>query len=481
MASPTPWNPQELYDPEAFRRAGHETVDLLADYLGDAEARGMDVLPSAGPEAALERWPPAGSPMPLDEILRRVVAESSHQHHPGYVGQQMSAPLPLTALTAFTAALLNNSTAIFQGAPVGTVLEKRVVAWMSSAVGYGDEAGGVLVSGGSLGNLTALLAARQLRLEGDVWLDGIAADGARGRPAILVSSEAHYSVGRAAGIMGLGEAATIPVSVDDDFRMTPDGLEAALAQARTRGRTPFALVGNACSTATGAVDDLGMLADFSREHGLWLHVDAAHGGSALLSPRLRPRLAGIERADSVVWDAHKMMLMPGVVTGVLFRRGEDADRVFAQSADYLLTGEGGSLDLAGRTLECTRGMLALPVYTALATVGAPRLGAYVEAMFDLAGTFADRIRERPDLELAYRPQANMVCFRVRPEAGEDAEALQLQVRRRVNASGRYFIQHTRLRGVRYLRTLVITPLTTAGDLAELLDVVEETAAELRGR
>lgn len=480
MAAETSWAPDDLYDPEAFRRAAHQTVDLLADYLTAAAARSVDVLPPSPPETVLRSWPAAGTPLTERDLVSRLVAESSHQHHPGYVGQQMSAPLPVTALTGMAAALLNNSTAIFQGAPVGTALEHHVVAWMTRMIGYGEGAGGILVSGGSLGNLTALLAARQLRLGGDPWRTGVA--GAPGRrPAVLVSAEAHYSVGRAAGIMGLGETAAVPVPVDNTFRMTRSGLVEALERARTQGLHPFALVGNACSTATGSVDDLPMLADFCGEHGLWFHVDAAHGGSALLSPRYRVRLDGIERADSVVWDAHKMMLVPGVTTGVLFRRQDDADAVFAQSADYLLTGEGAPLDLAGRTLECTRGMLALPVYAALATAGVERLGAYVEAMFDLAADFASRIDERPDLELAYRPQANMVCFRVRPASGEDADALQVEVRRRINASGRFFVQHTRLGGVRHLRTVIITPLTTPRDLNELLDLVETTARDVRAR
>jgi L-2,4-diaminobutyrate decarboxylase len=187
---------------------------------------------------------------------------------------------------------------------------------MGQQLGWPETSGGVMTSGGSVGNLTALLAARQSRAGFDAW----GAGGHGGPPlAVLCSAQVHYSISRALRIMGWGDGGAIAVPVDERYRLRAGELATAAARAAADGRRVIAVVASAGSTATGAYDPLGEIADFCDGSGLWLHVDGAHGASAALSPRLRHLVAGIERADSVVWDAHKMMMMPALVTGVLFR------------------------------------------------------------------------------------------------------------------------------------------------------------------
>jgi L-2,4-diaminobutyrate decarboxylase len=422
----------------------------------------------------LERWPgpDSGPRETLDHLLADVLAGSTHQHHPGFVGQQLSAPPPFVAPVAMVAALLNNSAAIFEGAPVAIALERQVVTWMSRQVGYGEQAAGILTSGGSLGALTALLAMRQAKMGSDVWQQGLwgAQPG-----AVLVAREAHYCNRRACAILGFGERLVLPVETDADFATDLDSLEAAYHQACARGARPLAVVANAGSTATGTYDDLEAIAELCEKHDLWFHVDAAHGGSALLSARYASLLRGIERADSIIWDAHKLMLMPSLCTAVLFRNGAHLDQAFQQQATYLLSGPTASWqEPAGRNFETTKPAMVLPLYVGLRTLGVAFFGEYIDYVYDLACAFADELQSRPNFELLVHPESNIVCFRFRAPP-EMADALQLRLREAVNRRGRFFIMRTTLRGVIWLRIVLMNPATRLADLRDLLDELTELA------
>src|SRR6185503_7757985 len=207
-------------------------------------------------------------------------------------------------------------TAVYEMGPVSAPMERHALAWMARQAGFPGGADGVLTSGGSVGNLTALLAARQAITGRDVWDEGLAGS----EPlAILVPDETHYCVKRAAQILGLGRAGIFSIPVDDRFRLRPEALPETLATAERAGRRVFAVVASAGSTSTGAFDPLEAVADFCAEHRLWFHVDGAHGASMALSAAHRHLVRGIERADSVIWDAHKMMLLPALATAVIFR------------------------------------------------------------------------------------------------------------------------------------------------------------------
>jgi L-2,4-diaminobutyrate decarboxylase len=283
--------------------------------------------------------------------------------------------------------------------------------------------------------------------------------------------------------------------------MRPDALESALARARASGRRTIAVVGSACSTATGAIDPLAYLADFAERNGLWFHVDGAHGASFVLSPRLRPRFSGIERAHSVVWDAHKMLRVPALVTAVLFRDGRHSHGAFSQDASYLFASDGRGPDAAAqlacerwfdvgqRTIECTKNMMGFVLYAALALHGEAYFASYLEQQVDLASAFADLLERTPDFELAVRPEANIVCFRYVGDGSggthrSDAvrlDELQSAVRHAIIESGAYYLVETTLRGRRYLRTTLIEPHTTLGHLEGLLEAVRSQAGRARTR
>jgi len=469
---------RDAFDPERFRREGHALVDQLADYLHAVTAREGPVLPWAEPETNLASWaasPPEQPGTSLGELMTRVLAESNHLHHPRYVGHQVTAPLPSSALVHLAAALLNNGTAVYEMGPVSAPLERRGLAWLAQQAGLPAGADGVLTSGGSVGNLTALLAARQSVTGRDAWDEGLAG----GKPlAILVPDETHYCVKRAAQILGLGKAGIFSIPVDERFRLRPEALPETFAAAERAGRQVFAVVASAGSTSTGAFDPLEPVAEFCRERGLWFHVDGAHGAAAVLSPRYAHLAAGIGRADSLVWDAHKMMLLPALLTAVLFRDARCSYEAFSQRADYLLRHQahGEWWNPAHRTLECTKRMMGLELWGALALHGTRMFSDYVTRMFDLGRTFAAMVDDADDLELAVAPDCNIVCFRHVPADFQDLDGHQERIRARLLREGSFYLVQTRLRGHVYLRVTLINPLTTESDLEALLDAIRLAAS-----
>jgi L-2,4-diaminobutyrate decarboxylase len=494
---------RNAFDPDAFQQQGERILERLSTHLSSALAGNLPaVLPWRDPEAMLERWradfdagstglpgvqrglPGSTPPDPLGALVGHVLEDATQLHHPGFVGHQVAPPLPLAVLCDMVSSFTNNGMAVYEMGQAGTAMELHVVRWMADALGLGDQAGGVLTSGGTLATLTALLAMRQARAGWDVWTQG--APGGP-PPCVLVSEQAHYCADRAVRIMGWGEGGLVRIPVDERWRMRVELLPEALARAEAAGRRVLGVVASACSTATGSFDPLEPIADFCEARGLWMHVDGAHGAALALSSRHRGVLAGIERADSVVWDAHKMLLQPALVTAVLFRDAAHSAGAFAQDASYLLgpRGESAWCDLAGRTFECTKRMMSLKLYATLLIHGPELLDAYVTRVVDLAREFSTLLRAQPDFEVAVEPEANIVCFRHIPHAlavgrGDgDVAAMraldhhQVEARMRVIQGGHFYLVQTLLNGRRWLRTTLMHPFTTVEDLERLI-------VELRG-
>jgi L-2,4-diaminobutyrate decarboxylase len=467
------------FSPGSFQSLGHRVVDLLAKHMAAAARREGPVLPPYSPAQSLERWPadfPARGGADPIALLAQVVADSNHLHHPRYVGHQVTSPLPWSALLDFAGAFLNNGSAVFEMGPVATAMERSVIRWFAGRLGFEPlVADGVLTHGGSAGNLTALLAARQKAAACDVWEEGLAPAGAL---CLITSDQTHYSVRRSAQVMGMGGRSVVSVATDARYRLRPDLLEAALREAKAKDCTVVAVVASAGSTATGAIDPLDAIAELCSEYGVWMHVDGAHGGAAVVSDRLRPSLRGIERADSVVIDAHKMLLAPALATLVVFRDGRRSFETFNQQAAYLFEGQDPTEtwhDLAQRTLECTKRMLGLQLYASLKVLGTDFFAAYVERMYDLGRAFAEEIGRRPHWEVATVPEGNIVCFRYAPPGMGDPDAFQTQVRETIVREGSFYLVKTVLRGRTYLRCTLINPRTEGSDLEALLGRVEAEA------
>ena len=467
----------QAYDPESFRAAGHRLVDDLADYLARTAAGELPVLASVAPQDLLDEIAAEFPLEPTDDVigtLMEVVRQSTRVHHPRYMGHQIAAPVPNAVLAEMTTSLLNNGMAIYEMGQLHTVMERHVVRFLASLLGFPAEADGILTGGGSLGNLTALLAARQAKAGHDIWTEG------QSEPlAVLVSDQAHYSVARSVQIMGWGAGGAVPVPTDANFRMRADRLTQCLRQARGEGRSVLAVVASSCSTATGSFDPLPEIAEFCAEEGLWLHVDGAHGASLALSNRHRDRLAGVERADSVVWDLHKMMGLPALNTAVLFRDGDRSYEAFAQDASYLFDRQ--ELDrtwfnTGERVMECTKRGMSVTAYCMLRGLGTKFFTENVDRLVDRTRELAALLNRAEDFEIATEPQANILCFRHRPPGLEALDAHQTRVRRSILQRGTFYIVQTRLRGAVWLRVTVMSPSTTARDLEDLVAEVRTCGA-----
>ncbi|MGH7622520.1 MAG: pyridoxal phosphate-dependent decarboxylase family protein, partial [Gemmatimonadaceae bacterium] len=403
----------DLIEADADVAVGGAFTALAAEYLAQTRDRSGRVSTAHTPQSLAERF---DEPLPhtghsidsiIDRLRTEVIPDSNHLYHPRYVGHQVSAPLPAAIWTEALTAALNQSVAVFEMSPVGTVLEHRVIRWMCELAGYGPSSGGTMTTGGTEAIFTALLAARGASMP-DAWADGVGAS-----PPVLVCGEhAHYAVTRAAGELGLGMRSVLAVPSRDN-KMSVGALRQTLESARRDGRRVMAVVATAGSTATGSFDDLDAIASICDEFGVWLHVDAAHGGSALLSSAHRHRVRGIERARSIAWDPHKMMLLPMQAGMLLVRDERDLEAAFSQRAPYLFQGQEGERgwDQGTRNFMCSRRADVFKLWVAIQRHGVDGLGALYDHFCALAHGMWEEIGRHPDFEAMHEPEGNILCFR----------------------------------------------------------------------
>lgn len=469
---------QEAYSSEHFRQEAHRLVDQLADYLAAAQNQECEtVIPYRTPEDNLRFWQENFENGVGDaaDFFGEVIKKSTHLHHPRYMGHQVSPPLPMAAMAGMLTGLLNNGMAVYEMGLVSNPLERILSEVLTSKIGFGREASGLLTSGGTLANLTALLTARATQT--DVWENGHDES-----LAVLVSEEAHYCIDRAARTMGMGSGGIVKIPTNEHFQMRTELLEDYYQKTVQSGRKVIAVVGSACSTSTGAYDDLVAIADFCKKHQLWFHVDGAHGGAVVFSERYKGLVNGIERADSVVIDWHKMLMTPALATALLFRRNEDSFQTFHQKAQYLWANQASHewYNSGKRTFECTKLMMSVKIYSILKMYGEEIFTENVEVLHGLAATFATMITERKGFELALIPESNIVCFRYVGEGrtGGEVQTLNAKIRQQLLEEGKFYIVQTTLREKLYLRVSLMNPLTKESDLLALLDDIEQMAKKL---
>ena len=461
---------------EAFAR-------IAAGHYASTRADDARVSTALGPDELAARFdeplPATGHPLEsvLESLRRDVLPDSNHLTNPRAMGHQVSAPLPAAVWTEPVVAALNQSVAVWEMSPVGTVLEARVLRWMCDLAGLGPAAGGSFTSGGTEATFTALLAARAAALP-NAWKEGFGPT----PPVVVHGEHAHYAVTRAVGAMGLGtdNAVSVPAR---DYRMDVAALAAELDRLAARGRAVMAVVATAGSTATGSFDDLESIGKLCEERGLWLHVDGAHGASALFSAEHRGRLRGLERARSIAWDPHKMMLMPLAAGMLLVRNERDLAAAFSQRAPYLFHARDASRawDQGPRSFQCSRRMDVLKVWVSLQRYGAEGLGAIYDHLCATARELHDLIARRSDFEALHEPESNILCFRFTGDGsitGDLLDALNVRLREEFNRSGEGWITTTLLGGRRVLRVTVMNPRTRTRDVEAVLDGLARTGTRL---
>lgn len=473
------------YDPQAFAQAGHDVVDEIARFLQRSQRSEAAVLNWREPldnirdAAALIDENAAAD---IRSLVRTIFSRGQTMHDPRYIGHQVPPPVPVSAMFEAVSSISNQGMTIYEMGPWSSAVERVMIARLGETLGLAPGFGGVLTSGGSLANLTALLTARNVALSG-VWKQGVeAAQGA----VIIAHGESHYCVERAAGILGIGTENCLKAAHDERGKMDAHQLADQLAHLKQAGRTVIAVVASACSTRTGAYDPLRAIAAVCRRYGVWFHVDAAHGGGAAFSETYTHYLDGIDEADSIVWDAHKMMFMPALSTYLFYRRSTDQYHAVSQQASYLFDENAQRADAFNTglgTIECTKRAAAFSLWATWAIHGKRLFADLIDTTYGVARQFAARIDAHPDCDLLHPPESNILVFRYMPHALRHAEpdrigAFQNALRKRIIESGEFYIVPAMDRGVGALRLVVMNPLTTEAHFDRLLEALSAASSAL---
>jgi glutamate/tyrosine decarboxylase-like PLP-dependent enzyme len=467
---------------EEVREMGRAALDLVASYY-ESLAAGRPVLrPSTSAQirgVVDEPLPEQGTPFPdaLRTFHDLAVEYSRHSAHSRFFGYVSSPGTPVSAIGSLVASALNINVTGWRSAPVGTEIERLSVRWLKEMIGYPGSAGGLLVSGGSMANFAALAAARSSKAP-DVVRQGMATAGPSLR--VYVSEEGHFSVRKAAGMLGIGTANVRAVRTNSRQQMDLEDLAGKVRDDRAAGDVPFCVVASAGTVASGAVDPIAALARFAREEDLWLHVDGAYGGFAVLAPSARPLFEGIEEADSVTLDPHKWLYLPVGCGCVLYRDPAAARAAFREDAEYtrvLGLEQDEAFVFWDYGPELSRRFRALDLWLLIKTAGARALGEAIQENIACAKYFEQLIRATSDFEMLAPVELSIFCFRYCPKGSTgDLDALNEQVMLALQRAGSSYLSNARIGGKFALRGCVLNYRTTRRDMEILLEDVRAAAS-----
>ncbi len=484
----------------ALAELSSQVTQLVADYY--SQIRSLPVFPETHGGKTNETL---GTSLPieaepLDQLLddcRAILDGCRHNGHPRFFGYVAS---PSTAPGAFAdliASAVNANVTSWRSGPAATEIERTVVGWLAEMVGYAGQhqkPHGLLTSGGSMANLTALLIAHRSKSDPGVVQAGLW----NSRPmTIYASSEIHMSIPKAADLLGLGRANVRLVECDDSFRMRVSHLRERIAADLKEGLKPFCIVASAGTVNTGAVDPLSEIADVANEFGLWFHVDGAYGALAALDQSKRPLFAGLDRADSVSLDPHKWLYVPLDSGCLLFRDEIRARAAFSfDNADYIKVHEQNEVEAFAfwnYGPELSRRFRALKIWLTLRYFGVRRIADAISEDNALAAYLGQRVNEADDFELLAAPELSICCFRYLPpstgassNSQDEGEAsfnaklddLNNEIMLKVQRGGRAYLSSATIRGKFALRACITNFRTTRADIDQTLEIIRDAAREL---
>ena len=441
---------------------------------------------------------------PLGELLddcRTIIDNSRHNGHPRFFGYVASPATPPGAFADLIASTLNSNVTSWRSGPAATEIEQTVVAWLASLIGYGSDnhkAHGLLTSGGSMANLTALLIAHRAKSNTDVAQAGLW--NVSTPMTLYASHQIHMSILKAADILGLGRAQVQLVACDDRFRMNVASLRESIARDMEAGMKPFCVVASAGTVNTGAVDPLDEIAAVAKEFGLWFHIDGAYGALAALDETKRPLFRGLDLADSISLDPHKWLYVPIDSGCLLFRDEARAHAAFSfDGADYIKVHEQDAQEAFAfwnYGPELSRRFRALKIWLTLRYYGVRRIAAAISEDNALAAYLGEEIEAATDFELLAAPELSICCFRYVPPsfrsrlqtAGEDNAAINAEldqlntnIMNIVQRGGRAYLSSATIRGKFALRACITNFRTTRADIDQTLEIIREAARQLEQR
>ena len=494
---PTPAAPLEPSSAE-LRIWGEAMLDVMVRYHDGL--RNRPVAPdttSREIRAAFDRALPergVGFAATLREY-EQLLPFARHNGHPRMFGYVQSPGVAVASLADLLASMLNANITAWRSAPGPVEIERLTVEWIRQMVGAPEAGDGVLVSGGSMANLSALATARRMKAPID-----LSREGAHALPRAMrlyVSPETHHSVAKAATILEIGRDHVREVPVDDALRMRVEALEAMIEEDRISGHQPFCVVGTAGTVGTGAIDPLDALAEVSERHGLWFHVDASYGGFAALAPAARAKLSAFARADSIALDPHKWMYLPVDSGCVLYRDPAAALATFGYEAEYMRVMDSATAEsfvFWNYGPELSRRFRALKVWMMLRAVGLAPLRAAVEKDLACAALLAEKVDASPDFERLAPVELSIVCFRHVPDSARRAidaasPADRDDLERRLDAwnerllvalqrDGSSYMSNAPVGGRFALRACIMNHRTTLADMDVLLADLRRLAAAL---
>lgn len=471
---------------DKFREAGHRLIDDVADFLSDIATH--PVAPGLSPAETRALLPTGGLPdggadpaTLLREVTELLLSKSTLNGHPRFFGYITSSPAPLGILADLLAAAVNPNVGAWSLSPVATEIERQAIAWIAELVGYPPGCGGLFVSGGNMANIVALIAARAAQLPGNVRARGVTADGQR--PVIYASAEAHTWVQKAADMIGLGSDAVHLVKVDDRQVMDLHDLRETITRDRAAGFTPFIVIGTAGTTATGAVDPLGEIAEISRDEKLWFHVDGAYGAPAARVPGAPSELAALEFADSIAVDPHKWLYSPLEAGCVLLRDGRLLPDAFSYHPTYYHFGEIDGeepVNFYEWGPQNSRGFRALKVWLGMRQVGRDGALRMIADDISLARRLYEATGAHPEIEavtcslsivtLAYVPgdlSARSTEHEVFAYLNELNEALLTAM----VDGGEAYLSNAVIDGRYLMRACIVNFRTDAGDVEAIPEII----------
>ncbi|MGB5706241.1 MAG: aminotransferase class I/II-fold pyridoxal phosphate-dependent enzyme [Arenicellales bacterium] len=437
------------------------------------------VIPSQAKDLAAmlpDKLPAARTP--IKEVLERLNNLLSNYcrrtTHPGFFGYIASGGLPVDPLSHALVAALNQNVVGYPGSPAAATIEQTVIKWLCEYAGYPEQAEGVFLSGGSIANLTALSVAIASCVGSDIRRVGLAQACDGKRPVILCSTATHFSIQRAAAMLGVGTNNVICVETDDCNRVRMDRLEEQFKY----DHTVLCVVASAGSTTTGAVDPLADIADLCSAHSTWLHVDAAYGGGVLLCPELRHLFDGIDRADSISMDLHKWFFNAIDSSVLLYRNPSAARELFYEHSDYILFPADGPPEqhmFFHLGPELSRRFRALPAFIAFCHYGAEAMGRNIFHNVECARYLAELVDYDDNLEIVAMPQLSIVNFRYTDKSLSvgQIDLVNEKIREEVEKQGQFLMSATRLHGRPVLRVCIVNHATRSTHIEGLIDTVLE--------
>ncbi len=472
-------------DAETFRRYGYQAIDWIAGYLDRVDEYPVlaQVKPGEVRGRLQERHPdePEAMERILDDFERVILPGITHWNHPSFFAYFAVTGSTPGILGELLAAALNANGMLWKTSPAVTELEELALDWLRQMLGLPEGLHGMITDTASISTLTAIAAARE-SLDLDIREQGMAGRSDLPRLRIYTSEQAHSSVEKAAIALGIGQQGVRKIATDEHFRMDARALAAAIEEDITGGLRPFCVVATVGTTSTTSIDPVPEIASLCREHGLWLHVDGAYGGAAALVPEMRHVLAGCEHADSLVVNPHKWLFTP-IDCSVLFVRDPDMlRRAFSLVPEYLRTADDDVTNYMDWGVQLGRRFRALKLWMVMRYFGHAGLAGHIREHLRLAREFAAWVDASPRFELTAPTPFSTVCFRAHPAGSDEAvlERLNARLLDAVNADGRIYLSHTKLRGRYTLRLAIGNIRTTEQHVRLAWELLEAKAQELDG-